>query len=52
MDNVMNVEGRYALKNDNTLVDIYHENGDSISDVKDWIESCEDDEFSIIKQLF
>ena len=43
MDNVMNVEGRYALKNDNTLVDIYHENGDSISDVKVWIESCEDD---------
>lgn len=51
MDNVMNVEGRYALKNDNTLVDIYHENGDSISDVKDWIESCEDDEFFYNKTI-
>lgn len=38
LDNVKDVEGRYALKNDNTLVDIYHENGKSISDVKDWKE--------------
>ena len=38
LDNVKDVEGRYALKNDNTLVDVYHENGKSISDVKDWKE--------------
>ncbi len=39
LTNVKDVDGRYALKNDNTLVDVYHENGDSISNVKNWKES-------------
>lgn len=48
----MNVEGRYALKNDNTLVDIYHEMVIVFLMLKTGLRVVRMMNFSIIKQLF
>lgn len=37
-ENVKDVDGHYALTNDNSLIDLYHTNGYSIPNVKDWRE--------------
>lgn len=36
--NIKDFDGHYAITKDNTLIDLFHDKGENISDVKDWSE--------------
>lgn len=37
-ENIKDFDGHYAITKDNTLIDLFHDKGENISDVKDWSE--------------